>query len=169
MKNPTHGSLKVAVNSILAAQHSHTAIFDGYEIKTDGNLYAHLVLRGSNSRPNYSLADLKEASQALLDAKVNNPAIIVDASHDNCLINGKKDPLRQGEVVFDVIQSIQESPELLTLVKGFMLESFLLSGNQNIDTVSEINMNGLSITDPCIGFEETVEILTKLANMWNIK
>jgi 3-deoxy-7-phosphoheptulonate synthase len=163
MKNPTHGSLKIGVNSIVAAQNSHVAVFDGYAIETTGNPYAHLVLRGSNGKPNYSVEHLTEASQYMEQGKVKNPAIMVDVSHDNCIVNGKKDYTLQSKVIFEILDNIQNKPELKRLVKGFMLESFLKPGNQNIETCETIDFDGLSITDPCLGFEETEELLLKLA------
>lgn len=163
MKNPTHGSLKIGVNSVIAAQHSHVAVFDGYEVETTGNLHAHLVLRGGNGQPNYSLAYLEEANNYFKQVRVNNPAIIIDASHDNCLINGQKDYNLQGQVVFDVLESVKDHPELKKLIKGFMLESFIKGGNQNVETVANIDMDGLSITDPCLSFAQTEELLLNLS------
>ena len=163
MKNPTHGSLKIGVNGVIAAQHSHTAVFDGYEIETDGNPYAHLVLRGGNDKPNYGLEHIEDAGKYLALGKVSNPAIIVDVSHDNCLINGKKDPSKQGEIVFKILDSVRDKPELKKLVKGFMIESFIKPGNQNAETANPIDLGGLSITDPCLGWEQTEELLLALA------
>ncbi|MCE3269447.1 MAG: 3-deoxy-7-phosphoheptulonate synthase, partial [Burkholderiales bacterium] len=86
IKNPTHGSLKIAVNGVIAAQHPHVAVFDGYEVETDGNLFAHLVLRGGDGKPNYSLEHIAEAANYIKAGKIKNPGIMVDVSHDNCLI-----------------------------------------------------------------------------------
>lgn len=165
MKNPTHGSLVVGVNSVVAAQHPHVAVLDGYEVQTSGNPYAHLVLRGSDQKPNYSLDHLRQVKQQMGAHGIQNPAVVVDASHDNCIINGKKDYNLQANVVFNVIESLQNYPELKKLVKGFMLESFLLPGNQRVDldNPAAINLNGLSITDPCLGWEQTQEMLLRLA------
>jgi 3-deoxy-7-phosphoheptulonate synthase len=163
MKNPTHGSLKIGVNSIVAATNSHIAVFDGHAIETTGNPYAHLVLRGGNGKPNYSIEHIMEAHDLLNKAQVDNPAIMVDVSHDNCLVNGKKDYFLQPQIIFDILDSIKDKPELKKLIKGFMIESFLKSGNQNIDTAEVIDFGGLSITDPCISFEETEELLLKLS------
>lgn len=164
LKNPTHGSLCVATNSIIAAQHPHTAVFDGYEVQTFGNQYAHLVLRGSHLGPNYSLKHLEEANQFLIKKQIQNPAIIIDASHDNCLVEGKKDHRLQPKIILDVLNQIQEYPHLKKLVKGFMLESFLLDGCQRLEPTNQLDLNGLSITDPCIGWEETEKLLLNLAN-----
>lgn len=161
LKNPTHGSLEIAVNSIVAAQHPHVAVFDGYEVQTQGNAYAHLVLRGSNHAPNYSVSHLEEAKRHMDHHRIQNPAVIVDASHDNCLVDGKKDYHLQSSVVFSVIESLQHHPHLRSIVKGFMVESFLKEGNQKVDAdhPTDIDLNGLSITDPCLSFEQTEEML----------
>lgn len=164
MKNPTHGSLKIGVNGVISAQHSHVAIFDGYEIETDGNPYAHLVLRGGDGKPNYSVEHLEQAKNYLLAGLVKNPSVIVDVSHDNCLINGKKDHTTQSNIVLQVFESIKDKPELNQLVKGFMLESFLKEGSQNIETTDNIDLDGLSITDPCLSFEQTTDLLVELAH-----
>ncbi len=165
MKNPTHGSLVVGVNSIVAAQHPHVAVFDGYEVQTSGNPYAHLVLRGSNQQPNYSIAHLQQVKQEMDRHGIQNPAVMIDASHDNCVVNGKKDFNQQPHVVFEVLESLKDHPELRKLIKGFMMESFLLPGNQAIDhqNPADVSLNGLSITDPCLGWEQTESMLLQLA------
>lgn len=165
LKNPTHGSLAVGVNSVIAAQYPHVAVFDGYEIQTHGNPYAHLVLRGSSHAPNYSIAHLQEIKQHMDKQHIANPAIMIDVSHDNCMVNGKKDYHMQATIPFEVMQAIAEYPELKNLVKGFMIESFLQEGQQSItdQTLSTINLNGLSITDPCLGWEQTETLLLNLA------
>ena len=165
LKNPTHGSLEVGINSVVAAQHPHVAVFDGYEVQTNGNNYAHLVLRGSNNKPNYSISHLEEVKRHMDAHKIKNPAVIVDASHDNCLRNGKKDYSLQPLVINEVIDSLQEHPELKKLVKGFMIESFLKSGNQKVDAANptSIDIHGLSITDPCLSWEQTEQMLLDLA------
>lgn len=166
LKNPTYGSLEVGVNSVLAAQHPHVAVFDGYEVQTNGNPYAHLVLRGSSqSGPNYSISHLEEVKRHMDKHNIKNPAIIIDASHDNCIINGKKDPSQQPQVISNVIESLNARPDLKKLVKGFMIESFLKEGAQKIDEKShlEIDMEGLSITDPCLSWGKTEILLLNLA------
>ena len=162
IKNPTHGSLKVGVNSVIAAQHQHVAVFDGYEIETAGNLFAHLVLRGGDGKPNYGVEFIEEARNYLLQNKVANPAIIVDVSHDNCMINGKKDYRAQADVILDVMENMKKHPELREIVRGFMLESFLKEGNQNVETVDSIDMDGLSITDPCLSWNQTQSLILDL-------
>jgi 3-deoxy-7-phosphoheptulonate synthase len=167
LKNPTHGSLSIAVNSVVAAQHTHVAVLDGYEIQTHGNPHAHVVLRGANNAPNYSTEHLIQIKNHMDTHQVLNPSIIIDASHDNCLINGKKDPTLQDQIIFDIIKNIQDKPELKTLVKGFMVESYLKEGNQKIDEQhpEKIDLNGLSITDPCLGWERSEDMLLRLASL----
>jgi len=165
MKNPTHGSIPIGVNSIVAAQHPHVAAFDGYEVQTHGNPYAHLVLRGGNGTPNYALSFLEEVKKQMDAQKIQNPAVMVDVSHDNCIVNGKKDPSRQPEIINSILQSIADRPDVRKIVKGFMVESFLKEGNQKVDEKKPdaIDRCGLSITDPCLGWERTEEMLLKLA------
>lgn len=166
LKNPTHGSLAIGVNSIVAAQYPHVAVFDGCEVQTNGNKHAHLVLRGGDGTPNYSIAHLEEVQKHMKAHKVLNPAVIVDASHDNCLINGKKDHRLQPKVIETVLDELKERPDLAPLVKGFMVESFIKEGNQKADpnNPSAIDLSGLSITDPCLGWKETEEMLLNLAD-----
>lgn len=165
LKNPTHGSLAVAVNSIVAAQHSHVAAIDFQEIRTFGNPYAHLVLRGSNQAPNYSIAHLQEVRTRMLEQAVKNPAVIIDVSHDNCIQDGIKNYRAQPENIISILEKIKKYPELKELVKGFMVESFLQEGCQKIEEhdIHSVNLGGLSITDPCLGWDETESFLRQLA------
>lgn len=165
MKNPTSGSIEVGVNSIIAAQNGHTAVFHGDQVETRGNPFAHLVLRGGLDRPNYHVEDLYKAKKLLTAHRVSNPAILVDASHDNCKIDGAKDPILQINVVKEVITALRLYPDLRPLVKGFMLESFLKQGAQKIDglTPDKVDMGGLSVTDPCLGWEQTEILLGEIA------
>ena len=165
LKNPTHGTLSVGVNSIIAAQHQHVAVFDGDEVQTHGNPYAHLVLRGGDNAPNYSVTHLEEVRRRMEMNDIKNPAIIVDVSHDNCLINGKKDTSRQPDIISDILESLESRPALRKLVKGFMIESFLKEGNQKVDEANPaaIDRGGLSITDACLGWDRTEALLLQLA------
>ncbi len=167
MKNPTSGSIKIGVNGVIAAQRPHTAVFDGSQVETKGNPYAHLVLRGGANGPNYHLAGLYKAQKYLEDAGVSNPAIVVDASHDNCKINKVKDPRVQMDVVREVMHNLRFHPELRKTVKGFMLESFIKEGNQKVsgNTPDSIDMEGLSITDPCLSWEDTEKLIEYMAGI----
>ena len=165
MKNPTSGSIEIGANSIVAAQHPHTAVFHGYQVQTAGNQYAHLVLRGGVKGPNYHIEDMYEAKKEFEKHGVTNPGIIVDASHDNCKIDGKKDHNRMVDIVQEVMKNVSDHAELRPLMKGFMLESFLKPGNQKLEdcTTQTIDRSGLSITDPCLGWEQTEELVLGLA------
>lgn len=165
MKNPTHGSLAVGVNSVVAAQHTHVAVFDGYEVQTHGNPHAHLVLRGSNQAPNYSNAHLEEVKKYMDAQQIQNPAVMIDASHDNCLVDGKKDHRLQASIVLEVLENVRSRPDLKKLVKGFMVESFIKEGNQKVDETNPaaIDLGGLSITDPCLSWEQTEDMLLHLS------
>lgn len=166
MKNPTHGSIAIGVNSVVAAQNAHIAAIDGYAVQTLGNPYAHLVLRGSNQMPNYSLAHLEEVIKHMTAHQVKNPAVLIDVSHDNCLINGKKDHLAQPTIIYEVMHYLKKHPEIRPFMKGFMIESYLKEGNQRLETCTTetIDLNGLSITDPCLGWEQTESLLLQLAH-----
>src|SRR3989338_2094551 len=90
MKNNTTGNIEVAAHGIVAAQHKHPAVYDGNQVETNGNPYAHLVLRGGETGPNYGVDDLMRADAPFRKHKVKNPAIIVDASHDNSKVDAAK-------------------------------------------------------------------------------
>ncbi len=163
IKNPTHGSLKIGVNGVVAAQHSHYIVLDGDEVETDGNPYAHLVLRGGDGKPNYDIKYLAEVAEIYKKNDVLNPAVVIDVSHDNCVVNGVKDHNAQAKIVLNVVEQVASNPELKKLLKGFMLESFIKSGKQNVETANPIDLCGLSITDPCLGWEDTEKLLLELA------
>lgn len=165
LKNPTHGSLEVGVNGVIVAQESHVTQRDGHEIKTHGNPYAHLVLRGGNGRPNYSNEHLECVHRYMLEHKIAHPAVIIDASHDNCIFNGKKDHKRQPDVILEVLDNIESNPTLKNVVKGFMVESFIHEGRQQVNPQdpSSIDLSGLSITDPCLDWRSTESMLINLA------
>ncbi len=169
MKNPTSGSIQIGINSVIAAQHPHTAVFDGYQVETRGNDFAHLVLRGGNNGPNFHLDKLYKAQDLLNCAGVNYPAVIIDTSHENCRVNGIKKPEFQADVIREVLHNLRAHPKLQDVVKGFMLESFLLKGSQKLSEVTEesINRNGLSITDPCLGWEETKALILDMAELFD--
>lgn len=164
MKNPTSGSLEIGVNSLIAAQIGHTAVFHGAQVETHGNPYAHLVLRGGSDRPNYHVEDIYKAKKYLEAAKVTNPAIVIDASHDNCKIDGVKDPIQQINVAREVLSALKLYPDLRKWVRGFMFESFLQSGCQKVEklTPQTVDMQGLSITDPCLSWEQTESLLREI-------
>lgn len=165
MKNGTTGSIEVAVNGIVAAQHKHHAVWSGHQVETKGNPYAHLVLRGGAGGPNYGIEHVNEAAQLFEKHKVMNPAIIIDASHDNSKVGSVKVPAQQAMVVREMMALRAVNPAIRKLVKGFMVESFLKEGSQKIEssTPETIDREGLSVTDPCLGWESTETMIRELA------
>ena len=168
LKNPTSGDLNIAVNSVIASQHPHVFAFHRQQIKTDGNPYAHLILRGGGGQPNFDLETLQAATDKLEAKNLANPSIIVDLSHDNSIDpqTGKKDPNMQPVTLKSVLESMQKDERVQTSIKGFMAESFIASGKQNateFGNASELEY-GKSITDGCLGIEETKQMLTELAS-----
>lgn len=169
LKNPTHGSLEVAVNSVIAAQHAHTTSLHGVEIQTHGNPYAHLVLRGSSDGPNYSETHLYLVKQLFEQHRVAYPAIIIDASHENCVVENKKEPRLQEKVIFETLNLMKKNGVYRKLIKGFMVESFLKTGNQLLShhTKNTVDYAGLSVTDPCLGWDESEALLLELADRYD--
>ena len=165
MKNPTSGSIPIGVNGVLAAQSPHVAVFEGCQVETTGNAWAHLVLRGGENGPNHGLDDLVRAQRLLGERGIRNPAVLVDASHDNCRVKGVKRAEAQVDVVRDVLASLRARPELRPLVRGFLVESFLLGGSQCVEreTPETLELGGLSITDPCLSWEATAALVRELA------
>ena len=163
LKNPTHGELSVAVNSVYVAQQAHAAAFFDSEIKTTGNSFAHLILRGSNACENYSEKYLDEVLHYFNQLKITHPAVLIDASHDNSLINNTRNPYHQEIVINHVMKIMHDNKKIKKIVKGFMIESFLLAGRQNLS--QPINLNGLSITDACLDWEETEKLLLKISRL----
>ncbi len=163
MKNPTSGDFTVMLNSIVAAQAGHNFIYRGYDVTTDGNPYAHAILRGGVDKygtciPNYHYEDLIRLLEMYEKWDLKNPAAIVDANHSN----SNKKYKEQLRIVSEVLHSRNYNTDIKNLVKGVMVESYLLEGNQKID---EQRIFGKSITDPCIGWEDTERLLYKIAEM----
>lgn len=167
MKNGTTGSIEVAVNGIVAAQHKHHAVWNGHQVETKGNPYAHLVLRGGSAGPNYGIEHVLEAAQLFEKHKVKNPAVIIDASHDNSKVGTVKVPAQQAMVVREMMAVRKVNPEIKKLVKGFMVESFLKEGGQKMEVLKSdtIDRDGLSITDPCLGWESTEALIRDIAKL----
>lgn len=168
MKNGTTGSIEVAVNGIVAAQHRHHAVWSGYQVETKGNPYAHLVLRGGLFGPNYGVEHIEEAAKLFAKHRIQNPAIVIDASHDNSKLKGVKEPRQQAMVVKEVLALMKVNPEIRKLIKGFMVESFLKEGSQKIEncTSKSIDRGGLSVTDPCMGWESTEKLIREMAKSY---
>ena len=162
MKNPTSGDISVMLNSILAAQHPHTFIYRGWEVDTTGNSLAHAILRGyvnkhGESRPNYHFEELEYLYNAYAAKGLQNIALIVDANHSN---SGKK-YAEQPRICKEVLHSCRHSADIKAMLKGFMIESYLEPGCQKIGE----GVYGKSITDPCIGWDETVRLVQDIAEL----
>ena len=167
IKNPTSGNIPIAINSIIAAQHGHVFALHGRQVKTSGNPHAHLILRGGSGKPTYSEKHLQRSVDLMNDKIVTNPAIVVDLSHENCIDpeTGKKDPLRQPIVLQEILETMKKNPEIGKTVKGFMCESFLENGSQNLKNgkSAEDMTPGLSVTDPCLGMKKTEQMIKDLS------
>ena len=162
MKNPMSGTLSVMFNAITAAQTSHDYIYNGYEVKTSGNPLAHAIMRGSvnkhgNDIQNYHYEDLILATDMYEKSGCSFPAIIVDVNHSN----SKKKHTEQPRIVRDVLHSMKYSERLSKIVKGVMIESYIEGGNQKVGPDIE-HIYGKSITDPCLSFEDTKELLYEM-------
>ena len=160
MKNPTGGDLGVMMNSIVAAQSSHTFLYRGWEVETTGNPYAHVILRGyldfaGRSVSNYHYEDLLRVAEMYGKSNLVNPSVIVDTNHNN---SGKK-YLEQIRIAKDVVHSRNQNPDIKRLVKGLMIESYLEDGAQGVHD----HTFGRSITDPCLGWEKTEQLIFDMA------
>jgi 3-deoxy-7-phosphoheptulonate synthase len=157
-KNGTDGGLKIALDAMAASCRSHSFLginSEGHSsiVHTSGNPNIHMVLRGGDNAPNYYPEDVKKAAE-LLKSKQLPPAIMVDCSH----ANSYKDHTRQGEVLNNIIEQLLTAP---SSVSGVMIESNLNAGNQSIpDDLNQLKY-GVSITDKCVDWETTVELLTE--------
>ncbi len=159
MKNPTSGDLSVMMNSIYAAQHSHTFIYRGWEVESQGNLQAHAILRGyvdklGRSHPNYHYEDLMMLNELYKGSKLVNPGVIIDTNHAN---SGKKYE-EQIRITREVLNSTKQNDEIKKLVKGLMIESYIEDGCQKADG----GVYGKSITDPCLGWEKTEALIYEI-------
>jgi len=161
MKNPTGGDLSIMMNAIKAGQHSHTFIYRGWEVKSEGNPYAHAILRGytdfaGKNVSNYHYEDLVKLNDLYQNTGLSNPAVVVDTNHAN---SGKK-PLEQVRIAKEIIHSRNHNQDIKRLVKGLMIESYIEDGAQGAGE----HVYGQSITDPCLGWEKTEKLILDLAD-----
>ncbi len=162
MKNPTSGDYSVMMNAIKAAQSSHTFIYRGWEVTSHGNDHAHAILRGfvnkhGQSFPNYHFEDLKHLCETYEQSGLKNHGVIIDTNHSN---SGKQ-YLEQIRICKEVLHSCRYSHDVKKLVKGFMIESYLVDGCQPVGG----NTFGQSITDPCLGWEKTERLILDIADV----
>ncbi|MEW5894771.1 MAG: 3-deoxy-7-phosphoheptulonate synthase [Candidatus Omnitrophota bacterium] len=158
MKNPTCGDLTVMLNSINAAQIPHTFIYNGWEVKTSGNPLTHAIIRGAINAygrcyPNYHYEDMVRLARMYEDSGLKNPCLIVDTNHANSNKQFKEQP----RIAMEVMNSLEKSSTLRGLVRGFMIESYILEGR------AERQHYGQSITDPCLGWDDTEKLINDIA------
>lgn len=164
MKNPTGGDLSVMMNSITAGQHAHDFIYRGWQVHSNGNPYTHAILRGyvdnyGKSFPNYHYEDLNQLCQLYAERPtLLNPSVIVDTNHAN---SGKKYD-EQPRIAKEVLHSCRHNNDIDKMVKGLMIESYIESGCQKVGG----GVYGKSITDPCLGWEETEKLIYDLAELY---
>ena len=161
MKNPTSGDFSVMLNSVVAAQGGHDFISRGWEVRTEGNPLTHTILRGAvnkhgNTIPNYHYEDIQLLLEKYEERDLENPAVLIDANHSN---SGKKYK-QQIRIVKEILHSRRIDEDIRKLVKGVMIESYLVEGCQQIGTD---HVYGKSITDPCLGWEDTEKLLYTIA------
>jgi 3-deoxy-7-phosphoheptulonate synthase len=162
MKNPISGDLQVMFNAVYAAQHSHVFVHNRWEVKTTGNPLSHAILRGAvdpygNCIPNYHYEDLMRAAREYQKRGLANPVIIVDTNH----ANSNKQFCQQPRIAMEVMQSRANDGLLKDYVRGLMIESYLVEGTQGLDG----HVFGKSITDPCLGWEDTVNCVLRVAEV----
>lgn len=161
MKNPTSGDFSVMLNSVVAAQGGHDFISRGWEVRTEGNPLTHTILRGAvnkhgNTIPNYHYEDIQLLLEKYEERDLENPAVLIDANHSN---SGKKYK-QQIRIVKEILHSRRIDEDIRKLVKGVMIESYLVEGCQQIGAD---HIYGKSITDPCLGWEDTEKLLYTIA------
>ena len=162
MKNPTSGDLTVMMNAILAAQHRHDFIYRGWEGRSYGNPCAHAILRGYVNRqgvthPNYHYETLRYLAELYGRWEVQNPAAVIDCNH----ANSGKDPFEQPRILKEVLLSCRYNADIRKLVRGFMVESYLVDGCQSVGG----GVYGQSITDACLGWEKSERLIYEMAEM----
>ncbi|MBQ5565937.1 MAG: 3-deoxy-7-phosphoheptulonate synthase, partial [Clostridia bacterium] len=162
MKNPTGGDISVMLNSVKAAQSSHTFIYRGWEVESMGNPLAHSILRGwinpqGHCISNYHYEDIMELINAYNERKLQNPAVVIDTNHAN---SGKRF-MEQIRISKDVINSIHQNSDIKKIVKGLMIESYIEDGCQKVTE----GVYGRSITDPCLGWEKSEKLIYEIADL----
>jgi len=161
MKNPTSGDIGVMLNSIKAAQMSHVCMHEGKEVQTSGNPVAHAILRGAVNQygrniPNYHYEDLRYVAKKYSERELDNPAVIVDCNHANSIKQYREQP----RIALEVIRSMRYSESIRNILKGLMIESYLVEGAQPVNGTTF----GQSITDACLGWEDPERLILDIAD-----
>lgn len=161
MKNPTSGDFSVMLNSVVAAQGSHSFLYRKWEVETSGNPLAHTILRGAvnkhgQSITNYHYEDLILLFNMYSERNLVNPVTLIDANHNN----SNKQFSEQPRIVKEVLHSRRVSPDIASLVKGVMIESYIEEGSQKVGD----RIYGKSITDPCLGWNESEKLIYTIAD-----
>lgn len=162
MKNPTGGDNEVMLNAITAAQSRQTFMYHGWECKSNGNKFVHAIMRGyvdnaGKTHSNYHYEDMVELHDKYLKRNLKNMAMIVDCNHSN----SRKHYDEQIRIANEVIKTCLSSKSINQFVKGLMIESYLVDGAQMIDE----GIYGKSITDPCLGWDKTQNLIYSLAEL----
>ncbi|MGN0382854.1 MAG: 3-deoxy-7-phosphoheptulonate synthase [Eubacterium sp.] len=162
MKNPTGGDYSIMLNSIEAAQGGHTFIYRGWDVTSNGNPLTHAILRGAVNKhgqciPNYHYEDIILLYDMYMKKGFANPAVIIDTNHSN----SNKQYMEQIRIAKEIMHNRKYSSDLNTFVKGLMIESYIESGNQKVGE----HVYGKSITDPCIGWDETKKLILDIADL----
>lgn len=170
IKNPTNGSMDALLDSVFASQHPHQFIYRGSVVETEGNPYAHCILRGytdssGGSHPNYGFACMDELTDKYAKRNLKCPAVIIDANH----ANSGKAYLKQRDIILETLEKRKQAPAVYRFLKGFMIESYLYDGCYNQPECSaresSAHMPGLSLTDPCLGWDKTASLLEEIYRM----
>lgn len=161
IKNPMNGSQSVLLNSIYAAQISNEFKYGGAQVKTDGNEYAHAVLRGAvdihgNNIPNYHYENIVKLYNGYVQENLKNPAVIIDANHSN----SDKNPFEQIRIIKEVEGNRRHNECLQSFVKGYLIESYIEDGRQDLPS----NVYGKSVTDACLGWDKTERLIKEVAD-----
>lgn len=160
MKNPTSGDFRVMLNAIEAAQQTHIFAYQGHAVKTSGNPLSHAVLRGAVNKQgqcqsNYHYEDLQLLFQMYQERNLQNPVCLVDTNH----ANSNKQYAEQPRIAMEVLHNRRLSSDIRQLVKGLMIESYLVEGSQPVGG----HIFGCSITDACLGWAETRDLILRIA------
>ena len=162
MKNPTSGDMDILLNSIICAQYPQSLLYRGWEAQTEGNPYAHAILRGYTDlagrvHPNYHYEELCDFYDLYQKKNLKNMAVLIDCNH----CNSGKHYDEQRRVAKEIFLLCRENRNLDRFVKGLVIESYLEDGSQMIGE----GIYGKSITDPCLGWEKTERLLRELADL----